>query len=68
MHNAEQSSTRKDAAAVARLRALRRAERFDMVVASALLLLLIFGWAIRFAPVESWPRGDFLFAATTRQA
>jgi hypothetical protein len=68
MHDAEKSTIRKDAAATARLRALQRAERFDMVVASALLLLLIFGWAIRFAPIETWPRGDFLVAGATRHA
>lgn len=66
MDNAEKSSIRGDAAAMARLRALRRAERFDMFVASMVLLLLIFGWAIRFAPVETWPRGDFLIASNSR--
>ena len=30
-------------------------ERFDMVVAAKLLLLLMFGWAIRLDPVEQWP-------------
>ena len=57
-----------DAKAIARRRALRRAERFDMVVASTLLILLIFGWAIRLAPVESWPNGDFLIAFNARHA
>ena len=47
-------------------RALRRAERFDMVVAATLLVLLIFGWAIRLTPFEQWPRGDFQIALNTR--
>jgi len=45
---------------------LRRAERFDMVVAATLLVLLIFGWAIRLMPFEQWPRGDFQIALYTR--
>ena len=53
-----------DAAYTAR----RRAERFDMVVASMLLLALIFGWVIRFAPPEQWPRGDFFVASASRHA
>ena len=51
---------------LARSKAMRRAERFDMVVAFTLLLLLVFGWAIRLAPLDQWPRGDFLIAANTR--
>ena len=67
MHDAVNSASREDAKAIARQRALRRAERFDMVVASTLLVLLIFGWAIRLAPpMDTWPRGDFLIAANTR--
>jgi hypothetical protein len=66
MHGAVNSASREDAKAMARRNALRRAERRDMVVASTLLLLLIFGWAIRLAPFETWPRGDFLMAANTR--
>jgi len=66
MHNADKNASREDPRATARLRALRRAERLDMVVASTLLLLLIFGWAIRFAPMDQWPRGDFLFASAAR--
>jgi hypothetical protein len=37
-----------------------------MIVASTLLVLLIFGYAARLAPFEKWPRGDFLFAAVSR--
>ncbi len=53
-----------DALAMAR----RRAERFDMLVASLLLLVLIFGWVARFAPSEHWPRGDFFMASAARHA
>ncbi len=53
--------------AVAR-RASRRAERFDMFVATALLALIVFGWAIRIAPIESWPRGDFMIVSSLRHA
>jgi hypothetical protein len=48
--------------------ARRRAERFDMLVASMVLLALIFGWVIRFAPPEQWPRGDFFVASAARHA
>ena len=48
---------------LARSKAMRRAERFDMVVAATLLLLLVFGWAIRLAPLDQWPRGDFIIAS-----
>jgi hypothetical protein len=51
---------------LARSKAMRRAERFDMVVAFTLLLLLVFGWAVRLAPLDQWPRGDFLIAANAR--
>ena len=53
--------------AVAR-RASRRAERFDMIVATVLLALIVFGWAVRIAPVESWPRGDFMIVSSLRHA
>jgi hypothetical protein len=58
------SATADDALTVAR----RRAERFDMLVASVLLLALIFGWVVRVAPPEPRPRGDFFMASTTRHA
>ena len=62
MHDAAKFDNRDDATTIAR----RRAERFDMVVAATLLVLLIFGWAIRLTPFEQWPRGDFQIAANTR--
>lgn len=68
MLDAVNSAGREDAKAIARHRALRRAETIDMVVASTLLVLLIFGWAIRLAPVETWPNGDFLTAFNVRHA
>jgi hypothetical protein len=66
MRDAVNSAGREDAKAIARRNALLRAERRDMVVASTLLVLLIFGWAIHLAPVNTWPRGDFLAAANSR--
>jgi len=62
MHDAAKFDNGDDARTIA----LRRAERFDMVVAATLLVLLIFGWAIRLTPFEQWPRGDFQIAANTR--
>ena len=62
MHDAAKFDNLDDARTIA----LRRAERFDMVVAMTLLVLLIFGWAIRLTPFEQWPRGDFQIAANTR--
>jgi hypothetical protein len=66
MHDAAQKASPEDAMMIARRCALRRAERFDMVVAATLLVLLIFGWAIRLMPFEQWPRGDFQIALYTR--
>jgi hypothetical protein len=68
MHDPVNSAADAHARALARRDALRRAERRDMVVASTLLVLLIFGWAIRLAPIETWPRGDFLMAFNARHA
>lgn len=66
MHDAAKKASPEDATMIAHRRALRRAERFDMVVAATLLVLLIFGWAIRLMPFEHWPRGDFQIALYTR--
>jgi hypothetical protein len=63
MHNTEKGASREDIARRARLRAWRRLKRLDMLVASTLLLLLIFGWAVRFAAPAHWPGGDFLTAS-----
>jgi hypothetical protein len=68
MHDAAKNASPEDAASIARRCALRRAERVDMVVATTLLLLLIFGWAVRLAPIDQWPRGDFLIAINSRHA
>jgi hypothetical protein len=65
MHDAAKK-TRVEEESLGRSKAMRRAERFDMVVAFTLLLLLVFGWAVRLAPLDQWPRGDFLIAASTR--
>jgi hypothetical protein len=53
---------------VVRLHISRRAERVDMIVATTLLVLLVFGWVVRLAPVETWPRGDYLYSIAMRQA
>lgn len=68
MHDAAKNTSPEEAIVNAHRCALRRAERFDMVVAVTLLGLLIFGWAIKLAPIEQWPRGDFLVAANARHA
>jgi hypothetical protein len=66
MHDAAKNASPEDAITIARTRALRRAERFDMFVAATLLVLLIFGWAVRLVPFDQWPRGDFHIAFNTR--
>jgi hypothetical protein len=66
MRDAVNSAGMEDAKANDRRNALRRAERRDMVVATTLLALLIFGWAIHLAPLNTWPRGDFLVATNSR--
>lgn len=66
MFAGRKSDRRESATPAIRSRASQRAERFDMIVASTLLVLLIFGYAARFAPFEKWPRGDFLLAAAAR--
>jgi hypothetical protein len=38
----------------------RRIERFDILVASMLLLLLLLGWAKDFVRAELWPHGHLL--------
>jgi hypothetical protein len=68
MHDAAKNTSPEEANPMARFCALRRAERIDMAVAVTLLVLLIFGWAIKLAPFERWPRGDFLVAANIRHA
>jgi hypothetical protein len=66
MHDVAQNANPDDARTLARARAARRAERFDVVVAMTLLVLLIVGWAIRLTPFEQWPRGDFQVATNMR--
>ena len=68
MHNLEESATWEDLVTTARLRALRRAERLDALVAAVLLLLLLFGWAVSLAPVERWPGGHLLTAGRSPHA
>jgi hypothetical protein len=48
---------------------LRRIERLDTVVATILLLLLLFGWALSIAPaMERWPGTHLLTAARSPHA
>lgn len=68
MHDAAKNASPEEASAMARRSALRRAERIDMVVAATLLVLLVFGWAVKLAPIGHWPRGDFLIVANARHA
>jgi hypothetical protein len=63
MPNVEEIANREDVAAIARRRALRRIERFDILVALVLLTLLIVGWVVDFAPVQRWPGGHLLTAS-----
>jgi hypothetical protein len=63
VHNAEASAGREETVRRARVRALRRARLLDVLVASTLLLLLIFGWAVRFAATEQRP-GESLLATS----
>jgi hypothetical protein len=68
MHNMKDSATWEDLVGTARLRALRRVERLDTLVATVLLLLLLFGWAVSFAPMERWPGGHLLTAGRSPHA
>lgn len=68
MHNLEESATWEDIVRTARLRALRRVERLDTLVATVLLLLLLLGWAVSFAPMERWPGGHLLTAGRSPHA
>jgi hypothetical protein len=58
MRNTEKNGSREEIAMRLRLRTWRWIRRLDMAVASALLLLLILGWVVRWAPAELWPRGE----------
>jgi hypothetical protein len=62
MRNTENGASREEIVMRARLRSWRRARRLDVLLASTLLLLLIFGWAARWVSPELWPRGDHLTA------
>jgi hypothetical protein len=68
MHNLEESATWEDLVKTARQRALRRVERLDTLVAAVVLLLLLFGWAVSFAPVGLWPGSHLLTAARSPHA
>jgi hypothetical protein len=67
MNNLEESATWEHLVGNARRR-MRWLERVDTLVAAVLLLLLLFGWAVSFAPVERWPGGYLLSAGRSPHA
>jgi len=64
----EESATWEALVELPRSRARRRVERFDALVAAVLLLILLFGWAVSFAPVNHWPGAHLLTAARSPHA
>ena len=67
MHSVEESvgwetTIAKRSRRIARWRRKRRIRRLDVMVATALLLLLILGWAKDFIKAELWPGGYLLTA------
>jgi hypothetical protein len=52
----------------ARRRTFRRVKRVDFLIAAALLILLILGWAVDFAPMERWPGAHLLTAGRSPHA
>jgi hypothetical protein len=68
MHNVEESvgwetTIAKRTRRIARWRRKRRIRRLDIMVASALLLLLLFGWLKDFVKTELW-HSSYLLTAT----
>ncbi len=69
MANAGKRASREDIARrAARRRTFRRAKRVDFLIAAALLLLLILGWAVDFAHMERWLGGHLLTAGRSPHA
>jgi hypothetical protein len=69
MANAGKRASQEDIARrAARRRTFRRVKRVDFVIAAALLLLLILGWAVDVAPLERWPGGHLLTASRSPHA
>jgi hypothetical protein len=68
MHNnMEERASWEDLVKTARLRALR-VERLDTLVAAVVLVLLLLGWAVSYAPVDRWPGGHLLTAGRSPHA
>jgi hypothetical protein len=68
MHNVEESASWETAIArkarrIAQWRRKRRIRRLDIVVASVLLLLLLFGWLKDVVRAEVWPGSQLLTAS-----
>jgi cell division septal protein FtsQ len=72
MHNVEErtgwDAIAKRARRIAMWRRKRRIERLDVLVASLLLLLLIFGWAMDFVRTQLWPGSNLLTASPWHHA
>jgi hypothetical protein len=68
MHNLEESATWGNVVRTDRLRASRRIERFDTLVAAVLLVLLLLGWVVSLAPMDRWPGAHLLTAARSPHA
>ena len=73
MHNVEEGagwekSIAKRARRIAQWRRKRRIRRVDVLVASALLLLLLFGWLKDVVKAEVWPGSQLLTASPWNHA
>jgi hypothetical protein len=68
MHNVEETASREAMAERARQCTTRRIERFDILVASLLLLFLIVGWLKDFGPAKWWAGSDLLTASRWNHA
>lgn len=63
MHRVEERASWEAIARMARRRASRRIKRLDILIASILLLLLLFGWVKDLAKAELWPGGGLVTAS-----
>lgn len=73
MHNVEESASwettiARRARRIAQWRRKRRIRRLDIMIASVLLLLLLFGWLKDVVKAEVWPGSQLLTASPWNQA
>jgi hypothetical protein len=73
MHSVEErpsweTTIAKRARRIAQWRRKRRIRRLDIMIASALLLLLLFGWVKDFVRAELWPSSRLLTATPWNHA